>query len=272
MTGFAKGTVTKLLVDMGEVCREYHDEHVCRLRCKRIQTNEIWAFVGCKEEARKAGASGHNDVWTWTAMDPDTNLMVSYEVGPRDGSTAYHFMHDLAGRVLNQIQLTTDGLAAYIDAVGDVFGPYCDHSQLVKLFSDDPRFPANAERKSSPSRICGCEEKTRQGDPDPNHVCTSHVERQNLAMRMSMRRFPRLTDAFSKKVANHEAAIALHFMHYNFCRVHQSLRVTPAMEAGLTDHVWAIEELAALLAAKEAEVIGTEANKRGPYKKRNDSN
>ncbi len=267
MTGVSKNTVAKLLVDLGEVSRAYHDEHVRGLFCERIQADEIWSFVGCKEKAKKHGAG---DWWTWTALDSDTKLIVAYAFGPRDAGTAYDFMADLAGRLLSRVQITTDGLAAYIDAVMDNFGAYVDYSQLVKLFGDEPRIKS-AERKYSPSKITGCKKVWRCGDPDDKYVSTSHVERQNLTMRMSMRRYTRLTNAFSKKVENHEHMTALHFMYYNFCRVHQTLRCTPAMEAELSDHVWEVEELVGLLEAKETAIIGTEENKRGPYRKTQNS-
>ncbi len=267
MTGVSKNTVAKLLVDMGDVCEAYHNEHVRGLKAERVQCDEIWAFVGAKQKNVEKGKQGVGDVWTWVGIDADSKLVISYLCGERDGGTAFDFMHDLAGRLLDRVQLTTDGLAAYIDAVRDNFGAYVDYAQLVKLFGDDPRLKKPASVKYSPSKICGCQKRVRFGDPEPKHISTSYVERQNLTMRMGMRRYTRLTNAFSKKVTNHEAMTALHFMYYNFCRVHQSIRVTPAMESGIADHVWTVEELVGLLEAEEAAVIGTEENKRGPYKK-----
>ena len=271
MTGASKNTAAKLLVDLGEACREWHDKHVRGLHTQRVQCDEIWSFVGAKQRQVDKGAAGVGDVWTWTAIDADTKLAITWLVGERDGGTAWDFTNDLAGRLLGRVQLTTDGLAAYVDAIVDNFGPYVDYAQLVKVYGDDPRLKKPASVKYSPSKICGCEKRVRAGDPDRAHISTSYVERQNLTMRMTNRRFTRLTNAFSKKVTNHEAMINLHFVHYNLCRVHQTLRVTPAMEAGVTQHVWTVEELVGILEAKEAAVIGTEENKRGPYRKAADS-
>lgn len=269
MTGVAKNTVAKLLVDMGSVCREWHDRNVRGLYCKKIQADEIWAFCGCKKKAKKAGASGHGDIWTWTALDPDSKLIVSYLVGERNGAAAFDFMHDLAGRLMDRIHLTTDGLAAYIDAVIENFGEDVDYFQLIKLFGNDPKLTGHAERKYSPSKITSCECKWIAGNPLVKGACTSHVERQNLTMRMSMRRYTRLTNAFSKKVENHEAMTALHFMYYNWCRPHASLKgKTPAMAAGIAHEVWTVEDMVKLLEAKEKAAIGTDTNKRGPYRRK----
>jgi IS1 family transposase len=246
MTDVAKGTVLKLLADLGLACLEYHDAHVRNLRSQRIQCDEIWSFIGAKDKNVLPDETGfgRGSVWTWTALDPETKLIASYHVGTRDAGCAYEFMTDLASRLAHRVQLTTDGHKAYINAVADAFGPSgIDYAMLVKLFGE---VPPGAARYSPPQCI-GANLTPIMGDPDMMHVSTSHVERQNLTMRMSMRRFTRLTNAFSKKVANHEFAIALHFMHYNFCRVHQTLRVTPAMAAGIADHVWDIDELIALM-------------------------
>lgn len=189
------------------------------------------------------GQEGVGDVWTWTALDPDSKLIVSWLVGNRDAESANEFMEDVANRLSNRVQLTTDGLRAYLTAVDGAFGLDVDFAQLVKIYGEAPR----REKRYSPANYVGSEKRRISGSPDPEKVSTSHVERQNLTMRMSMRRFTRLTNAFSKKIENHEAAIALHFMHYNFGRVHQTLRVTPAMEAGIADHVWSIEEIVGLL-------------------------
>lgn len=268
ITGASKNTVAKLLVDLGDACREWHDEHVRGLRTERVQCDEIWSFVGAKQKSVEKGKQGVGDVWTWTAIDADTKLAITWLVGERDGGTAWEFTHDLAGRLNSRVQLTTDGLHAYLDAIIDNFGPYVDYAQLVKLYGDDPRLSRKATTRYSPGYCKGAIPRRRIGDPDPRHISTSYVERQNLTMRMGMRRYTRLTNAFSKKVTNHEAMTNLHFAYYNLCRVHQTLRVTPAMEAGISDHVWSVEELVGLLEAKEAAVIGTEENKRGPYKKR----
>jgi IS1 family transposase len=246
MTGVAKNTIAKLLVELGAACLEYHDRHVRNLKTKRVQCDEIWAFVYAKAKnvpEEKRGEFGVGDVWTWTAIDSDSKLIVSYMVGSRDAGYAHEFMRDVAGRLANKVQLTTDGLRAYLDAVEDAFGGDIDYAQLVKVYGAER--PDNA--RYSPARIIGVGSEVVCGTPEPRDVSTSHVERQNLTMRMSMRRFTRLTNAFSKKVENHSAMVALHFMHYNFCRIHQTLRVTPAMEAGLADHVWEIEELIKLL-------------------------
>lgn len=273
LTGASKNTVAKLLVDMGNVCREWHDEHVRNLNTLRVQADEIWSFVGAKQRQVDKGAKAVGDVWTWTAIDADTKLAITWLVADRSGEAAYEFTHDLAGRLVGRVQLTTDGLNAYLGPIIDHFGPYVDYGQLVKLYGDDPRLKnRNPRARYSPSQCVGAKPYARIGDPDPKHISTSYVERQNLTMRMSMRRYTRLTNAFSKKVENHEAMTSLHFTYYNLCRVHQTIRVTPAMESGLTDHVWTVEELVGLLEAKEVESIGTEENKRGPYKKRENSN
>jgi IS1 family transposase len=263
ITGVAKVTVLRLLADVGAACGEYQDEALRNLPCKRIQTDEIWSFVGSKqknvpEELR--GVFGRGDVWTWTAIDADTKLIVSWMVGNRDAEAANVFMRDLAERMAYPIQLTTDGHAVYLHAVDEAFHHTAvDYAMLVKVYGDAPRSP---ERKYSPSNFVSAKKQRISGFPDMSQVSTSYVERQNLTMRMSMRRFTRLTNAFSKKVENHMAAVSLHFMHYNFGRIHQTLRITPAMASGLTDHVWSLEEIARL-------VPEPVAKKRGPYKKRN---
>jgi IS1 family transposase len=246
MTGAAKGTVLKLLADIGQACSEYQDKAFRDLPCKRIQCDEIWSFCYSKDKNvpdEKRGEIGYGDVWTWTAIDADSKLVPSWYVGSRDMHSAITFMEDLSGRMKNRIQLTTDGLKIYLNAVEDAFGKDIDYSQLIKLYGSEPI----NETRYSPAKCIGAHPGVVQGQPDIKHVSTSYVERQNLTMRMSMRRFTRLTNAFSKKVENIEHAVALHFMHYNFCRIHQSLRVTPAMEAGVTDHLWDIEDIIALL-------------------------
>ena len=246
MTGVAKGTVLKLLADLGAACSEYQRQALVDLHCKRIQCDEIWSFCYSKEKnvpEHMKGKPGVGDVWTWTAMDADSKLMISWLVGERDAGYAAEFINDLAARLATRVQLTTDGLKIYLEAIEGAFGADVDYAQLVKLFGEAPE----QEKRYSPSQCTGCQKRRIEGRPDPRHVSTSFVERQNLTMRMSMRRFTRLTNAFSKKVENLEAAVALHFMWYNFGRIHQTLRVTPAMQAGVSDHVWTIEEILGLL-------------------------
>ena len=238
-------TVTKLLVDMGAACSEYQDKTLRNLPCKRVQVDEIWAFVYAKERsvlrAKQAPATA-GDIWTWTAICADTKLVPSWLVGDRSGETAKRFICDLSGRLANRIQLTSDGHKVYVNAVEEGFGAAVDYAQLVKVYGQ----VFEGQRRYSPPEIIGTERICCQGNPDPDHVSTGYVERQNLTMRMSMRRFTRLTNAFSKKVENHAHAVALHFMWYNFGRVHKTLRITPAMAAGVCDHVWSLEEVAAL--------------------------
>jgi IS1 family transposase len=247
MTGVAKNTVAKLLVELGSACSEYLDTHLVNLNCKRVQCDEIWSFVYAKEknvtkeiaEARIAG-----DTWTWVAIDADTKLICSWLVGRRDPGCATEFIQDLAGRLANRVQLTTDGLKAYLTAVPDGFGEDIDYAMLVKIYGND----VEGQKRYSPAVCTGCKKETKIGDPDSKHVSTSYIERQNLTMRMQMRRFTRLTNAFSKKIENHIAAIALHYMHYNFVRIHQTLRVTPAMAAGVTNRLWPIDDIVELIA------------------------
>jgi IS1 family transposase len=245
MTGVAKHTVLNLLRDLGQACAEYHHKHVRNVRVKRLQCDEIWAFVGAKKKnaspEQKQACWG--DAWTWTGIDADTKLCVSYLVGLRDKGCAYEFIQDCASRIIGRPQITTDSLKAYPDAIEDAFGADADYAQLHKIYgaSNEP------ETRYSPAVCIGADMKVVSGNPDPEHVSTSYVERQNLTMRMHMRRFTRLTNGFSKKIENHGHMVALYFMYYNFCKVHKTLRVTPALEAGLTDHVWTLEELCELL-------------------------
>jgi IS1 family transposase len=247
MTGVAKNTIVKLLVDLGAACSNYLDEHLVNLSCKRVQVDEIWSFCYAKaknvtpEIAAKNPFAG--DVWTWVAIDADTKLIPSWIVGPRDGVTARIFVNDLARRLANRIQLTSDGLSVYLAAVEKAFHGEVDYAMLQKIYNDT----SEGQKRYSPAECIGCERKVIDGYPDPAHVSTSYIERQNLTMRMSMRRFTRLTNGFSKKIENHVAMVALHVFHYNYVRIHQTLRVTPAMEAGISDHVWSIAELIALL-------------------------
>jgi IS1 family transposase len=265
ITGRSKGAVLKLLEELGEVCAEYHDKHVRKVRTRRLQCDEIWSFVGAKKKNTKPEkkAKGWGDVWTWTAIDADTKLCVSYFVGNRDAISGHAFMNDCSERVATRLQITTDQHRVYLDAVEEAFGADIDFAQLQKIYSA----PSEEEqRKYSPARCIGCDIKVASGNPDPKHISTSYVERQNLSMRMGMRRFTRLTNGFSKKVENHCHAIALYFLYYNFARVHQTLRVTPAMEAGLCDHVWTVEEICNLLPEKKA-VSSTAATEKAMLEK-----
>jgi IS1 family transposase len=244
MTGIAKGTVPSLLADLGKVCADYHDEHVRNLTAKRIQCDEIWSFCGeDKNLSEEKKAAGAGSLWTWTALDADSKLIVSYLCGGRDAAWARSFMEDVAERLATRVQITTDGRKAYLEAVEGAFGMDVDYALLIKLYGS----PAAPETRYSPGVCIGTESCVVKGNPDPRYISTSYVERQNLTMRMSMRRFTRLTNGFSKKVENHEYMLAIYFRYYNFCRVHQTLRVTPAMEAGIADHVWTIEEVVRLL-------------------------
>ncbi|MFZ0637748.1 MAG: helix-turn-helix domain-containing protein [Candidatus Acidiferrales bacterium] len=241
MTGVAKSTILKLLADLGTACIEYQDKAFQNLSCKRIQCDEIWQFCYAKEKnvpVKLRGQFGFGDVWTWVAIDADTKLVPSFTLGNRDAKTARIFVEDLASRLAGRVQFTTDGLRIYLDAIEGAFGADVDYAQLIKIYG-----ASQEEVRYSPAECIGCETKIINGRPKPEHVSTSFVERQNLTMRMGMRRFTRLTNGFSKKIENHLYAIAIHFMHYNFCRVHTTLRVTPAMEAGIADHVWSIEEM-----------------------------
>ncbi len=251
MTGASKNTIVKLLIDAGEAFSAYQDKALRNLPCKRLQLDEIWSFVYAKEknaspEMKAAGEAG--DIWTWTALDADTKLIASWFVGSRDGGAATHFVCDLAERLANRVQITTDGHKAYLEAVEAGFGAAVDYAMLVKIYGEAPE----GQRRYSPA-VCTGARKTRvEGDPDPKHVSTSYAERQNLSMRMGMRRFTRLTNAFSKKVENHAHAIAIYFMHYNFVRIHQTLRVTPAMAAGVTDKLWSLADMVRVVDEWEA--------------------
>ena len=251
MTDVSKPTILKLLADLGPACARYQDEYLRNLRCRRIQCDEIWQFCYAKQKnvARaKAAPEGAGDVWTWVAIDADTKLIPSWLVGDRGLGSAYTLMHDLAERVSNRIQLTTDGHRVYLEAVESAFNLDVDYAMLQKIYGADP----DAARRYSPASIRGCSTDIVTGDPNPKHISTSYVERQNLTMRMSMKRFARLSNGFSKKIQNHAHAVALHFMHYNFARIHRSLRVTPAMEAGVSDHVWGLDEIVGLLDRAES--------------------
>jgi IS1 family transposase len=253
ITGADKKTILRLLADLGEACREYMDRTLVDLPCKRVQCDEIWAFCYAKDKnlpAEMKGTPGVGSIWTWTAIDADTKLVPSFHVGTRDADCAYEFLSDLASRLRGRIQLTTDGHGVYLNAVRDAFGRDIDYSMLIKLYGAVPTEPG----RYSPPKCIGTREERIVGYPDKEHVSTSYVERQNLNMRMGMRRFTRLTNAFSKKVENHAHAVALYYVFYNFARIHQTLRCTPAMEAGVADHPWDVEEIVGLL-KEEAVVI-----------------
>lgn len=254
MTGVAKHTVLKLLKDTGCGAASYDNDKVHNLRVRRVQCDEIWAFVFGKDKnlSLEQVQTGAGSVWTWTAIDADSKFIISYTLGDRGAETAKAFMQDVAPRLSNRIQLTTEGHRVYAEAVEDAFGSEIDYAMLVKIYgaSND-----NPESRYSPATCIGCRTGILAGKPDPNYISTSFVERSNLSMRMGMRRFTRLTNGFSKKLENHGHAVALYFMHYNYCRVHKTLRVTPAMEAGLTDHVWSVDELLCVLLQNQS--VGT---------------
>jgi IS1 family transposase len=253
MTDTAFNTVLKFVVDIGTACRAFLDEQMRNLPCRRLQADEIWQFCYCKDKNVPddlRGQYGVGSVWTWVAIDADTKLVPTFHVGTRDAACAYEFMSDLASRLRYRVQLTTDGHRAYLDAVDQAFGFHqIDYAMLVKVYGAPPE----AEKRYSPPECIGAEIRPIAGAPDPAHISTSYVERQNLTMRMSMRRFTRLTNAFSKKVANLEHALALHYVHYNFVRIHKTLRCTPAMEAGLVDRLWTVRDITTLLEAAEAQ-------------------
>ena len=244
MTGVAKNTVLKLLVQVGHACADFQDRVLRNLNCKRIQCDEIWQFCYAKEKnvpADKKGKFGYGDVWTWVAIDADTKLVPSFTLGNRDFRTAQIFIDDLKDRLASRIQLTTDGLRVYLNAVENSFGCDVDYAQLAKMYAS-----TQEETRYSPAECMGCKKQIVSGDPEPEHISTSYVERQNLSMRMHMRRFTRLTNGHSKKIENMACAVALYFMYYNFARLHETLRCTPAMEAGVCDYVWSIQEIVGL--------------------------
>ena len=261
----SKNTVTKLMIDAGKACADYQDEALRNLPCRRIQVDEIWSFVYAKQRnviRAKAAPPEAGDVWTWTAICADTKIVPSWRVGDRSSATAVDFMNDLRDRLAGRVQLTSDGHKAYLEAVEGAFGGDVDYAQLVKLYGE-PTGQKGQERKYSPSECTGIQKRRVEGNPDPSHVSTSYAERNNLTMRMSMRRFTRLTNAFSKKVENHEHSVALHFMYYNFCRQHKSLKgISPAMAAGVTDRLWDIKDIIKLI-----DEAAPKPGPRGPYKK-----
>lgn len=259
MTHIARNTITKLLIDLGEACMAYHDAHVRNVRVRRLQCDEIWAYIGSKQKntTPEKKEIGWGDVWTWVGLDADTKLVVSYLVGGRGADWAYDFVKDCASRIRGRVQLTTDGHKPYLEAVEENFGADIDYATLHKIYGASEETVG----RYSPAKCIGTDCKVVVGDPDPQHISTSFVERQNLTMRMHMRRFTRLTNGFSKKLDNHAYAVALHFMYCNFVRPHQTLKTTPAVAAGLADRAWTLDELIALMPEPKTE-------KRGSYKKR----
>jgi len=262
LTGVSKNTVTKLLIDAGKACMAYHDANVRDVEAKRVQVDEIWSFTYAKQKnvaAAKAAPDGAGDTWTWTAIDADSKLIVSYLIGGRDGECAMWFMDDLRSRLANRVQLTSDGHKAYLEAVEGAFGSDIDYAMLIKMYG---AAPDSAKGRYSPAECTGARKTWIEGDPDPKHVSTSYAERSNLTMRMHIRRFTRLTNAFSKKVENHAYAVALHMMYYNFVRIHSTLRMTPAMAAGVSGRLWEIGDIVKLVEDAEAA-----PGARGPYNK-----
>jgi IS1 family transposase len=254
LTGVAKGTILRLLASVGRACAEYQDAMIRNVAAKRVQIDEIWSFVGAKQKhvtAENAMRGAVGDVWTFVAIEAQSKLVLSWLVGLRDAGCATDFLQDVAARLSNRIQLTTDGHRMYLSAVEDAFGANIDYAMLNKIY----RSASDGETRYSPAKCIGCIPQDVTGEPDPKHVSTSYVERQNLTMRMHMRRFTRLTNAFSKKLENHAHSVALFYMHYNFARVHQTLRVTPAMEAGIASHVWSIQEIVALADSEPASKV-----------------
>jgi IS1 family transposase len=250
MVGVSINTVTKLLVDLGVACERFHDEHVRHVSAQRVQADEIWSFCYARREnvpEEYKGQFGYGDLWTWVGQCADSKLVLSWHVGRRDAQTAYPFMHDLAARLSSRVQLTTDGLHAYLEATDAAFGTDIDYARLIKVYGSDP----NAERRYAPPVCIETKVQVVVGEPAIEHISTSYIERQNLQMRMSMRRFTRLTNGHSKKVENHEHALALHYVHYNFARAQRALGGTPAMAAGLANRVWAVEDIIGLLDAAE---------------------
>ncbi len=259
-----KNTVSRLMIDAGKVCASYHDEHVRNLKSKRVQVDEVWSFVYAKQKNvkdAKAAPDGAGDAWTWTALDADSKLIAAYFVGGRDGECAMWFIDGLRQRLASRVQLTSDGHKAYLEAVEAAFGADVDYAMLVKMYGNAPE---SSKGRYSPADCTGIKKTTIEGKPDPAHVSTSYVERSNLTFRMQNRRFTRLTNGFSKKLENHAYSVALFVMFYNFCRIHKTLRVTPAMAAGVSDRLWEVADIVALIEAEEAKAIPA---KRGPYKK-----
>ncbi|MER9047677.1 IS1 family transposase [Mesorhizobium sp. M0923] len=258
-------TVSKLLVDAGKFCADLHDREVRNVKAKRVQCDEIWSFTAAKQKnvaAMKNAVDGAGDTWTWTALDSDSKLIISWLVGGRDGEYALAFMDDVKERLANRVQLTTDGHKAYLNAVEEAFGADIDYAMLVKMYGEPEGKAVPQERRYSPA-VCTGAKKTRiEGSPDLAHVSTSHVERQNLTMRMQMRRFTRLTNAFSKKFENHVHMVALYTVWYNFIRIHKTLKTSPAMAAGVSQTLWSMDDL-----CEKMDAVAPKPGKRGPYKK-----
>jgi IS1 family transposase len=260
-TDTAFNTVAKFFVSAGKACEAYQDGALRNLKCRRLQLDEIWSFVYAKQKnvpLAKNAPPDAGDVWTWVAIDADTKLVPSWRVGDRSSETAIGFTDDLASRLANRVQITTDGHKPYLEAIEGSFGADVDYAMLVKVYGTDPA----GEKRYSPAECIGAVKHRVEGKPDPKHVSTSFAERQNLTLRMQSRRFTRLTNAFSKKLENHTLSVALHYMHYNFCRIHKTLRITPAMAAGVTGHLWSVADIVAIIEAAEPA-----STKRGPYKK-----
>jgi IS1 family transposase len=252
MTGVARNTISTLLLDAGVACAAYQDKALRNLPAKRIQCDEIWSFIGAKDKnvpVDRQGEFGFGSVWTWTAIDADTKLICSWMIGNRDANAAYEFMKDLRGRLANRVQMTTDGHLSYLDAIENTFGSDIDYAQLIKIYGA----PRETEARYSPAVCNGAKKHMITGNPDKRHISTSYVERQNLTMRMHMRRFTRLTNAFSKNLDHHIAAVSLHMMFYNFVRIHQTLKITPAMAAGVSATVWEIADIVKLIEVAEIE-------------------
>lgn len=251
MVDVSRNTINKLLLELGAASSKYMSEKLVNLQCERVQCDEIWSFIGAKQKnvtPKLAAANPHaGDAWTWVAMDADTKLICTWMVGSRDWYTAKIFIDDLKSRLANRVQLTTDGLRIYFHSIAAAFGDEVDYAALIKRYGGSADESNASARKFSPPECIGCEKKPLIGNPDPKHVSTSYIERQNLTMRMSMRRFTRLTNGYSKKIENHIASIAIHYMHYNFVRIHASLRVTPAMAAGISDRLWTVDDLVAMM-------------------------
>ena len=267
ITGVSINTVAKLLIDAGEACLAFHDRTVRDVQAKRVQCDEIWSFCYAKEKnvsGAKAAPADAGDVWTWTALDADSKLIISFLVGGRDSEYAMAFMDDVASRLAGRVQMTTDGHKAYLEAVEGAFGCDVDYAQLIKLYG---AAPAGATGRYSPAECTGIRKIKVEGQPDIEHVSTSYVERMNLNIRMGNRRFTRLTNAFSKKLENHVHMLALYFVHYNFCRVHKSLRMSPAMAAGVASSLYDAEFIVGLI-----DDAAPAPKKRGPYKKRTAEN
>lgn len=263
-------TVSKLLVDAGKFCADLHDREVRNVKASKVQCDEIWSFTAAKQKnvaTMKNAVEGAGDTWTWTALDSDSKLIISWLVGGRDGEYALAFMDDVKDRLANRVQLTTDGHKAYLNAVEEAFGADIDYAMLVKMYGEPEGRAVPQERRYSPAVCTGAKKTKIEGNPDPAFVSTSHVERQNLTMRMQMRRFTRLTNAFSKKFENHVHMVALYTVWYNFIRVHKTLRMSPAMAAGVADKLWSMADLIAMM-----DEVAPKPGPRGPYKKRQPEN